>query len=115
MIMAGLLTNKPTESGYHSIDHDVTLGDILEIFINDSPDAEDKERENPIRVQSICGYVSGIYIKTGDLNNINIVIDLSPANPLVLLRDDCSKERIDAIFSVETKAITHYRKIDPAP
>jgi hypothetical protein len=104
--------NKKTELGYYSIVHSIRLGHHLEVLVDDS-DTEKTPGMSILRQQSLCGYVSGIYIKQGKPNNA--VIDLSPANPIMLLKEDCSKERTEGIFTIETHHIKYYRRIEPAP
>ncbi|GAF81497.1 unnamed protein product [marine sediment metagenome] len=108
--MTKFLENRKSVSGYYSIVHDVELGDHLEVSVTDNPTAETRDLS---RMNTLCGYVAGVHVKSAEPNGV--VIDLSPANPLALLRTDCPKERTDAIFPVVVASITHYRKIDPAP
>jgi hypothetical protein len=110
--MTEFVKNTLAKSGYHSIVHDITLGNHLEIIVDEDDNRKFGVTKKPKMDQTICGYVSGIYIEKGNPNET--VLDLSPANPLALLKNNCPSERIDAIIPTKTKYITHYRKINPA-
>ena len=112
--MTGVVRNIPTESGYDSIVHDVKIGSFLEIFIDESTDEEGTPKGKFITEKSICGYVAGIYIGTKNGEPEGSIINLSPSNPLALLKEDCPVERKEDVFPIGTKYISHYRIIDPA-